>query len=194
MKSNYVIWAASVEEKACSLAAMDGWADDYQLLEGEHCLSMFPKKAKFKMDPDNRKGIQLRDSLRNMNRLLVVSNGLRELLESLKLAHMEFIPVPIFDHKNKAVAAPYSIVNPLNPVDCLMVEKCNVRWSGIDKTKIDKLRAFVIDESKIEPGRLLFRAKFYNRRVVIHRKLAAQIDSAKFTGIRWVELADYPEK
>jgi hypothetical protein len=192
MKSDYLIWDAPVEMKACSLAAMEGWEDDYKLLTGESCLKEFPKKAKFQMDPEHRSGVQLRDSLRNMDQLLVVSNALRDLLASLKISALEFIPVPIFDHKKKPVPSEYSIVNPMEPVDCLVIDKCDVRWGRVDKNKISRLKKFVIDESKIASNRLLFRAKHYDA-VLVHRKLATQIDAAKLTGVRWVELENYPE-
>jgi hypothetical protein len=192
MKSNYVIWKAPIEEKACSLSPLVGWPDNFKLQKGERCLAEFPKTAQFKMNPKYPKAVQLRDSLRNSDWVIVVSQGLRNLIDSLKMEHVEFVPVPILDHKNNPIGASYFIANPLEAVDCLVIDQCDVSWSGIVKTNIDTLEKFVIDESKIAADRLLFRAKYYDA-ILVHRKLAAQIDAAKLTGVRWVELENYPE-
>ena len=124
---------------------------------------------------------------------LVVSAALREFLESQKVDNVEFLPVPIFDHKKKQIADKYFIINLLDPVDCLLTDQCEVRWGRIDKTDISRLKKFVIDESRVPTKRRLFRPKHYKSAIMIHRGLAEQLDRSGKTGLRWVELTDYPE-
>ena len=193
MQSNYVIWGRDIIRGACSLSPMTGFEDDWQLLDGIPLSGSFPSSASLKMDKDDPRSTMLTDCLYNANRLIVASESLHALLETTSVPKVEYLPVPICNHKNRKIPEPYFIVHPLEPVDCLVVDACRARWSTIDKTNIDRLRSFVIDESKIDPVRLLFRPMHYKRAILVHRELAKKIDAAGCKGIRWIELTDYPE-
>ena len=194
MEANYLIWERDIIDGACSLDSMKGFDDDWQLLDGIPLAGSFPASAKFQFDPDDPTGIKLTDSLYNADRLVVASERLRALLEEARVPLVEYLPVPVHNHKKRPVGEPYCIVHPLQPVDCLVIDACEPRWSRLDKTNIDRLKRFVIDESRVAPERLLFRAKHYNRAILVHRSLARKIDAAGLTGARWIELSDYPEE
>lgn len=193
MQSNYLVWARDIVEGACSLSAMTGYADDWKLLSGIRVTGEFPSSSQFRMDPDDPNDIMLTDSLYNADMLIVASPRLRGLLEGLNIPAIEYLPVTVHNHKNRPVPESYTIVHPLDAVDCLVLDACEPRWGRIDKTDISRLKHLVIDESRIDATRLLFRPKHYKRAILAHRKLAEKIDAAGCTGIRWIELADYPE-
>lgn len=194
MQASYVIWARDIIEGACSLDAMTGFKDDWQLLDGISLSGSFPVSAQLRFDPDDRTGIKLTDSLYNADQLIVASDRLKALLESVKAPRLEYFPIPVFNHKKRQIAEPYWIIHPLQPVDCLVIDACEPRWGRIDKTNIDRLKHFVVDEARIDPARLLFRPKYYNSAILAHRSLAQKIDAAGMTGVRWIELSDYPEE
>ncbi len=194
MPTNYLMWGRDIVNGACSLSPLTGFDDSWQLLDGIPLSASFPSTAQLHFDPDDPTGIKLTDSLYNANRLIVASARLRELLETAGVPQVEYLQVPIYNHKQRQIDEPYCIVHPLEPVDCLVTDQCEPRWGRIDKTNIDRLKRFVIDESKIEAGRLLFRPKHYKRAILIHRALAQKIDAAGLTGMRWIELSDYPEE
>jgi hypothetical protein len=191
MKSNYLVWAQDIVDGACSLSAMKGYEDDWQLLEGISVQDEFPVDARFQMNLDYPKNVKLTDALHNIDMLIVASNRLCALLKDSNLPALEYLTIPIFNHKNRQLTEPYAIVNLLDPVDCLVVDACEPEWGMIVTTSIEYVKQLVIDESRINPDRLLFRPKLFNRVVLAHRKLAAQIDAMGCTGIRWIELADY---
>jgi hypothetical protein len=192
MQSNYVIWARDIVRGACSLSPITGWTDSWKLLKGIPLKEEFPSSAQFKMDPDDPTDSQLTDSLYNANKLIVASERLRSFLAVLDFPGIECLPVSVFNHKSRLIIEPYAIINLLESIDCLVVDACEPRWSRIDKTDIASLEHLVIDESRIDPARLLFRPKHYKRAILAHRTLAQKIDAAGYTGIRWVELTNYP--
>ncbi len=137
------------------------------------------------MDPEQPHNMLLTDSLRNTDRLIVGSTRLKSLLESRELTNLEYLPVTILDHKKRpAVGGDYWIIHTLDPIDCLKVDECVARLSPIKKTEIRSLKRFVIDETKIDQDRHLFRVKRYNKVALTRRDLAAAIREGGFTGIR----------
>ncbi len=191
--SDYVIWEQDIVEGACALSGMTGFADDWKLLYGESVRGEFPSRVRFAMDPDYPHDIALTDSLYNIEMLIVASEPLRELIEAEHPAAVEYLPVTIHNHKKRAVKEPYVIMHPIDPVDCLVVDACKPTYGRIQKTEIERVRHLVIDQVRVPADRLIFRPKGFARVVLTHRRLAQKIDHAGMSGIRWVELADYPE-
>lgn len=193
MTSNYLVWEHAIVEGACSLDSMKGYEDDWKLQAGLRHDGGLPQSAHFQFSPDDRKGVALTDSLSNLDRLIVASPRLRTLLESAQVPEVEFLPVRVLDHRKRPVAQPFCIVNLLAPVDCLVLEECEPRWSRLDKTQIARVKRLVVDEARIDSSRSLFRIKSFPACTLVHRRLAQRIDSEGLTGTRWVELANYPE-
>lgn len=193
MQSNYLIWTRDIVEGACALSGMTGFDDDWKLIYGESVIQEFPAKARFTMDPDSPRDVLLTDNLYNGDMQIVASQKLCELIEGLHPAAIEYLPVPIYNHKKRAIKEPYVLVHPLEPVDCLVVDACEPEWGRINKKAIERVKHLVIDEKLIPPERLLFRPQLFCKVILVHRSLAQKIDAANLTGVRWVELADYPE-
>lgn len=193
MQSDYLIWTDEVVPGACSLAGMTGYAEDWKLVYGEPVAAEFPGAARFSMDPDTPRDMALTDNLVNLDMLIVASQRLRDLIEAQQPAAVEYLPVPIFNHKKRAIAEPYFIVHPIQTVDCLVLDACEPTWGRINKKAIQRVAHLVIDAQRVPADRLLFRPQLFNKVILAHRKLADAIDAAGMTGVRWVELADYPE-
>ena len=193
MQSNYVIWGQRAARGACSLDGMTGYADDWKLLYGHPMAGEFPATARFAMDPDYPRNVALTDSLFNIDMLLVASQALRALIEAQQPQAVEFLPVPIFNHKKREIKEPYTIVHPTHPVDCLVVDACGAHWDEINKKAIATVQALVIDEKRIPAGRLLFRPDHFCKVILAHRSLADKVDAANLTGMRWIELDNFPE-
>lgn len=193
MESNYVIWAHKPVRGQCELSGMKGYPEDWKLIYGQSVADVFPAGVLFSMDPDNPTNTALSDSLGNIDRQIVASRRLLGLIESLQIPALEFLPISILNHKNRLIPEPYTIIHPIQPIDCLVVDACVPVWSVVNSSRIDRVKHLIIDESKIDPLRLIFRPKFYFKVILIHRKLAAQIDAAGFTGSRWIELSEWPE-
>jgi hypothetical protein len=192
MKSNYVIWANLGHAGHCELAGMKGYEEDWNLLYGNPVAKkLFPKNVQF---PIAKMGKGLTDNLDNIDRQIVASEKLVNVVKEFNIEGVEFLPVSIVDKKNKKVSQVYQLIHPINPVDCLNVKACKPEWDVVDENSIEEVKKLVINETKIDSKRLLFRPKQYFKVILAHRSLAEKMDAAGITGIRWVELSDWPEE
>lgn len=192
-KSNYLIWESRIVPHACVLGRLSGVDKMYELTEGVRRQTGFPASASFPMDPDFPNDLLLTDSLMNSGRLVVGSLALKKLIENHADEQVEYLPVRIIDHKKKIASRDYFIIHPIDPVDCLKIDECGAEWGLIDTESIDSVERLVLDPSRIPAERVFFRAKFFEDVIFVTRALAAAIDAAGLTGIRWIELTDYPE-
>lgn len=192
MRSPFVLWAYAPVDHAAALYTLEGVSDQYALNVGEPVLANFPDDAYFTMDPDAPYDTLLVDNLDNTDLAIVASPRLKEFLEGYPVAKVEYLPVTIVNHKGRP-AARYYIVHPLDPVDCLDVPACNAAFGAVDKDNILDLERLVIDAGKVDPRRALFRPKMFYQVIVVRRALAEAVDAAGFTGVRWIELSDFPE-
>jgi hypothetical protein len=191
--SNYLIWERAILPGACSLSGMTGFPQAWKLKDGESLPDGLPPSARFDMHPDRQDDVALTDSLYNINMVIVGSQRLRQFLEAKALPDVEFLEVPVFNHKGRLVEPPFSIVHPVNPVDCLDAQASEAEFDLIDSDVIDQVARLVIDESRIPADRLLLRPKGYYRVILVHRQLAAELDAVGMQGIRWVELSAWPQ-
>jgi hypothetical protein len=188
MKSNFVIWTNKVIPDTCSLYELIGVEKQYQLRKGISRSLNFTDQAAFVMHPDRPNDTILTDNLYNIELLIVGSRRLRSFLEERDVPQLDYLPVRILNHKLKLVSRDYCIINPLDPVDCIDLQKSEARMDPMNTATIDGVARLVIDESKVREGRVLFRPKGFYWVILIHRQLAEAIDACGFTGVGWTEL------
>lgn len=188
MTLNYVFWAAQTSEEVVRLTSLTGFDDDFEIDDGIAHAHDFPADAHFRMHPDWPHSTVLADRLSNTSSLVVISSKLRDFLADKLDQHTELLPVSVFDHKGKALKAPYYVVNPVGQVALLDFDACGV----VDEVgpRIEEMAHFVTLEEPELDDRVLFRAEHLARYVLIRRDLSQLIDKAGFTGNRWVEPAE----
>jgi hypothetical protein len=192
MASNYLIWTKAIVENAVVLDTVRGVSRYWELSDGISRAGDFPDDASFKMSENWPHNTVLVDNLENKQRVIVASSRLVAFLQARAIPKIEYLPVTILDHKTRpAAGGEYSIVHTIDPVDCLDSEASKVTWDELDEDCIESLEQLVLDESRIDVDRELFRVKHYTNVAIAHRNLATAIDEAGFTGIRWVELDEY---
>jgi hypothetical protein len=189
----FVVWEQPAIDGACEVGDLTGVPDDFELIFAVPRAATFPADATLAMDLDYPNDTILTDSLFNTSLLRVGSAPLQELLAGWPVQHIEYLPVTILDHRRKVVKAPYFILHPVGLVDCVDPAASGAVPSALDPDVILVMDRLVIDEAKVPPDRSLFRPASFPRMVLARRDLAEAIDRAGLTGIRWVELADYPE-
>lgn len=192
-QSSYVIWTTKRVDHACVLEPLDGVEDIFEFARGVPRTASFPSDACFSMNLDYPRDMVVTDNLNNVNRMIIASTKLKELLHARGLVKVEYLPVAIRNHKKKLLPEPYYIVHPIEPVDCLEIDKCGARWGNVAADKIKFVKQLIIDEARVDPARELLRLKFFYEVIVARRDLAQAIDAAGCTGVRWVELKDFPE-
>lgn len=188
--SNYVLWRTRLEPQYCVLTNIREVPDYVELKRGVSRRDGFPEDAYFDMDPDFPKDIVLPENVQNLGGHLVVSNRVKEIVERAQPPRTEYLPVRIHNHKGRIEADDYWIINPFGVEDCIDLDQSDVKWNRLDKTLISSCYTLVIDESRIDPGLILFRAKHHPRDVFVHRSLAAELEGSGATGIRFSEIEE----
>lgn len=194
MSSGHLMWRYRIADGAVVLKDFVGVADKYPLHDGEPMAAAFPADAAFHMHPDFPDNLLLQDSLSNSDMCLVVSQRLKNAVQALAPPQVEYLPVAIIDHKGRKLREPYFILHPLDPIDCIDRDASGAEFDPIlDPDAIESVQRMVLDEGSIPPERTLFRLKHYWGAVVLSRGLAAALEAGGFTGVRWLELDQYPE-
>ena len=192
-KSNYVIWGIKKVKHAVVLDRLLDVPKQYEFRKGVSRIQGWPEAAKYTQDMDFPDNTILVDSLMNIDFRIIASARLKRFLESWQLQKVEYLPLTILDHKGRVRADDYFFVHPIEPIDCLKIDDCGVKWDLISTDSIFSLERLAVEEGKIDSDRQLFRLKHFYRVTLIGRDLAYAIDREGFTGIRWIEFDNYPE-
>lgn len=184
----YVAWQPDPPEFACRLRRLEGFEDDDELADGVPWADRFPPEARLSMNPDAPYDSLLTDTLYNLYGFIIVSARERAFIEKSNPAHVEFLPMNIFDHKNKLVRQAYYILHPVKPINCIDLDNSKFKWSDLVEELIDEYSSLRLDPSRIDPDRLIFRLRYLRDVIILRRQLSEALDSAGFTGNGWVEI------
>ena len=188
--ANFVVWKNVRVPHACNLTDFNV-QNTFPLRWGEPLAESFPPDAALAMHPDDPYDTLLVDSLANTELLVIGSQRLAELFRSRAVPCVEYLPVTVFDHKGRPTKPAYFILHPVQPVDCLDLERCGPAYSEILNYVIDRVSRLVIDEARIPADRVFFRCRGFYRAILVRRDFAAAISAAGMTGVRWLELEDF---
>jgi len=145
------------------------------------------------MDLNYPRDTLLVDNLGNIDLLIVVSSKFKAFLESRNLKKVEYLPVTINNHKGRVASKDYYIIHPVEPVDCLDLEGSGAEMDFIAKSEVSSVERVVLDDTRIDYERELFKPSSFYEVTLVKRELAQAIDKMGFTGVRWLEMEDYPE-
>ncbi len=191
MSKDYVIWKCSIVQDAVVLKKLVNVPKQYQLRDGVSRAQGFPADAAYTMDPDFPDNTLLTDSLYNIGGRIIASPRLQKLLKQRKVKFVEYLALAILNPKGKPFSNEYVMVHPIEPVDCIDLDRSKYEMSTIVQTEIDEMHQLVLKPESIPPDRVLFKAHQYPGAVIAHRDLAKAIDDAGMIGVQWVEIADY---
>jgi hypothetical protein len=191
MTMNYVRIKAEAEDDAAHFRFMRNYEDSWELLEGMSLAETFPPNAAYRMNDDFPESLVLYGVLHNLDGVLVVNDALRGFLEEHGVREVEYLPVTVINHKDRAVEQAYYVVNILRHIDCIDQEQTQFEWDSLDDTLMDDVENLTIDESRIDPDIPLFRLKHLTSVMVIRRDLVEQMRDAGFKGFAVTELADF---
>ena len=190
MSSEYKIWLHKVEKKACDVVRLIGFDEGYRLARGESLKADWPSEAYFNMNVDRPENALLMDALFNISSLVIVSKHLRNFLLEWEIAGLELLPVGLKDHSGELIEDPYYVLNLASHFDCLDSAKSSAKKSLVPG-KYSSVEKLVLKNLDLTKSSKLFRLKNYGIPTIVSNDLAAAIDDAGFTGVRWGELKDY---
>lgn len=185
-------YVVGFDEKNTALAWIDDLPEvvddnEWMLHEGMKCIEWFPEYEEFQICQDS--GILLADVIPTYSKLLLVSEKLKSILESHKV-NCEYFAVAILDKNGRRIDKKYFIVNVLDVVDCIDIEKSSFEMNCINKDQVLYFDKLVLDVSKVPEDKSIFRLKDKTDQVIINHMLARKLLDAGCTGIDFQCLED----
>lgn len=171
--------------KACRLTGIQAVEDDFELLRGVSRASNFPDGAHFRMDDTFPDDIKLEDFIANSDGLLVISEKVKQLLNTEDLFNNEILSVSILNHKGRKEKSPYWILHQVHLQPCIDELKSVARVNNIDTTLFSRVKKLALDESKIHPNVRLFRMARYPFLPMFRKDLMDKLVHADCTGIHF---------
>lgn len=162
---------------------------EWELGEGVAVKQWFPENAIFSLSEDF--GSELTDSIPNVSNLLFVSEQLKSFMEDHSEANIEFLPIKIQDQEDKPIEESYYLMNLLEVVDCIDLEKSEYSVSAVDPSSILFLDLLVLDKTRISDKNKIFRLKGKPELIIIREDLAQAIIESKYTGMMLVDLEEF---
>lgn len=190
---NYFPWLEDDEDSSLAWLnyvpnALRDLPEEFELHRGIPVQRWFPRDVTFPMAQD--RGIELADSLPNALNLIFVSERMKGFLQERSGARIEFLPIRVKDQKKRLVPGPYYIMNLLDMVECVDLEKSKFRRSSIEPEFIFHVYQLVLDESRIPNDAKLFRLKEKPDLFIVRQDLAQELIDAGFKGMMFQDLEE----
>src|SRR3990172_2023932 len=129
---NYIIWNVNPGPKVCRLGSLQNVDKDFQLRRGISRVENWPENACYLMDKERKENIRIEDCLWNIDSLLIVSGKIKDILERKKLKNNEFLPVTIYNLKDRPIKEPYFILHQTALQDCINTEESVFERNDLD--------------------------------------------------------------
>lgn len=194
MAGEYLIWWHRRVPHACVLNELTGLDRQFRLNNGTPLAADFPPGVALHMDPDFPDDLLVTDSLRNADMLVVASDPLADVIRKFATSGVEFLPVKIIDHKGRSLAGPFHIVHPIDPVDAIDRERSVFEEDLLEPGAIESIDKLVLDPARIPPDRAFFRLAGFWDATLVRRDLADAVIQSGATGVRFLDVDDYPER
>ena len=189
---DYVAWGTTSQGGFATLLPIENVEDSYELSEGLSRAEGFPPTAAFRMNPSYPRDVKLADAIhsRGGDGIPILSPALREAFEAAEPPDMEYLPVTIYDHKDRVASDVYVIANSYHVIDCLDHDAMDIEWNPLDPMSIMSCEQVVLDTERLPGAPAVFRAKNMEKRVLVRRDVAEALQASQFTGLWFDELED----
>lgn len=147
----------------------------------------FPVPTILEFSEGSPKRIKLYDFVDNTLSLLIISDKVKQVFDSLEMDRLEYIPININDHQGDLAADNYFILNVLDKQPIIDMEKSKYRMNPLIKTKIQKIKDLHLDVTAIDPKAKLFYASTELRNFFITDEVLKAMHNAGITGIQVIK-------
>lgn len=181
---NYFVLTVASQDGAIIDSYPRGSPAEWKFDEGIHLAREFPERAEVTFSrnfPDFRK---LYDFQPNILGALIISAKARQLVDSLGVPHVEFLPVSIKDHRGNVVAGDYAILNLLGGEDAIEMERSDYKMNHINKEQIGRIKKLALKPEAISAEAKMFRCSRMRRLYLIREDVLAAFNEAGLTGFR----------
>lgn len=153
----------------------------YMMAKGKPATPYYPSEPKVLLREEHP-GIKLTSLLSTTVNYLIVSSAMRKVIEGLCTGvEMEYLPIHLYDHRERLYTKDYCIINPLGALDCLDVEASGIEY-GKEGSVID-IQEFILDAAKLEKAPPLFRIDKQPARLVVDERFMQAVAEHGFTNV-----------
>jgi hypothetical protein len=187
---NFLLWRAHFQDGFCLILPPEGIEKSYQLNRGISRVVTWPSDVVCRMNPDFPKDIQLSDNLKGTG-FAVISTAVKEAILKENVTNVEFLPITILNHKGRVASTEYHIMNPLEVIDCIDVDRSGVRWSRIDPSLITSCRSLVLKPEAVPESTNLFRLKSLPMEIAVRKTLVDKLLAEPFMGLSFKDPVEF---
>lgn len=150
----------------------------YRLAIGESMADLYPAVVRMAMQPESP-GLKLSSLLGNLMGYLIVDTPMKRVLADAvgPDSSVEFFPFQLINHKGRLHSTNYVIVNPVGHVDCLDHGASQITYAPSDPGVCLSVERYVLDGTRLDPSRRLFRLASTPREYFIDEGIAAHLQS-----------------
>lgn len=190
----YFVWCGDDEDS--SFARIYKFPEEmnrnlYKLGQGISCKDWFPDNPQIQIEVEA--GIVLTDVIFNYDDFLIVSEKIKLILEEHSGSSFEFFQISILDKKGRVDERSYYMANLLEVIDCVDMEKSEYDMDPLAPSQVDQFMRLVLNESKIDPEKGIFRLKDKTDLIIINHTLARKILEEGCAGVLFEYLDDHGE-
>jgi len=186
----YFIWKQEFFDEYVMLkGVIQEIQDEHRLTSGESFKERWSVDACCEYSKDFPNGLQLNDNLIG-SLYVIVSQSLKEFLESNLSNDTELLPLTLINHKGRKEPDPYFVVNPLAIYDCIDQKASELDWDR-NANVIDFCDDLVLNESAIPADAHMFRAKYMTENLIISQELKDLLEKESFVGLRFKSAEHY---
>lgn len=175
-----------------NLCFLDNFIDglnmqSWRVREGESLAPVYPEDARIFMNPENP-GIKLSSLIGNTKGMLIGSRDFKDTVAKHCENSIEYLPFTLHDHRRRVFSRDYFLINPLGSLDCLDIQKSDIKWSKEEPGEILRINSFVLDREKVKEAPQLFRVDKDPSTYVVGAGLAQELRDRQLTNVEWTEL------
>ncbi len=162
----------------------------FKLRKCEPLQHLLEEELIYKMN-DNEEARVLYDCVYNISGSLVISEPFRQLFSEFNSGNCEFLPVRVKDQRGKIVPEKFFIVNLIDDIEYMDLDKTIIRYSHVDETAISYVENVVVKNRNIPQDRDIFRSKSYSSGYVISERLKNRIEEEELEGIIFYDVKTF---
>jgi hypothetical protein len=193
MSGDFLIWSDKAERGAAVLRDFRGFEDTHSFRGSKPLADVFPPDAAFHMDPEAPHDLVLPDNVRNTALVTLVSRRLREAMTDFGVKDIEYLPVKVFNHKNRLASDSHVIARTLDLVDAIDRDKSVFEPHPFLEGRLDAVDRLVVDPARVPKHKSVFRLDGYPDLLLVTPAIAQALDRGGFTGLEWLPLDEYSE-
>ncbi|HEX9649321.1 MAG TPA: DUF1629 domain-containing protein [Cyclobacteriaceae bacterium] len=181
-KSLAIVDDISPLDSAIKLRAMIGW--------GESLKGLHPKNAEIRIEKLKNNGA-LSNLIGNTTNILLVDKIMKEIIRKLEPleSKIEIFPFKLFSSKGKLLSDELYHINPVGLVDCLDLEKSEIKYHEEDgKKELVRIKEYVFRKDKLEHASCIFKIPEDPSSCFIRIDLARELQKANCENLCVLEI------